>query len=76
MSAELLLTEQVHAWVAGTAPQSTRLMDAAIARALTSYAAGASVSEAREDARRLVGCWLRHPSRRRGAKVNRLSAVS
>lgn len=76
MSAELVLSEQVQAWVAGVAPQVPGLMDAAIDRALTSYGAGASVSEACEDTRRLVGCWLRHPSCRRRGQEERLPAAS
>jgi hypothetical protein len=65
VSAELVLSEQVRASVARVAPHAPRLIDALVERALTTYAAGASVSEACEEARRLVGCWTRHPASRR-----------
>ncbi len=62
MSAELVLAEQVQSWVERVAPGERMLAEAAVAKALTSYAAGASVSEACREARRLVECCLRHPS--------------
>jgi hypothetical protein len=62
MWAELILTEQVRCWVERVAPGESLLADAAVAKALTSYAAGASVSEACREARRLVESRLRHPS--------------
>ena len=54
MSAELVLAEQVQWWVEQVAPGRRLLAEAAVAEALTSFAAGASVSEACEEARRLV----------------------
>ena len=60
MSAELVLAEQVQWWVERVAPGQRRLAEAAVAKALTSFAAGASVSEACEEARRLVESRLRH----------------
>jgi hypothetical protein len=62
VSAELVLAEQVQSWVERVAPGDRLLVDAAVAKALTSYASGASVSEACREARRLVECRLRHPS--------------
>jgi hypothetical protein len=60
--AEGVLAEQVRAWADQMAPGVTGLADAAVIRALTCYAGGASVSEACREARRLVGSWLHHPS--------------
>jgi hypothetical protein len=62
MSAELFLAEQVQYWVERVAPGERLLADAAVAKALASYGAGASVSEACREARRLVESRLRHPS--------------
>jgi hypothetical protein len=59
---ELVLAGQVKSWVERVAPGETDLCDAAVARALASYDGGASVSEACEEARRLVACRMRHPS--------------
>ena len=59
MSAELVLAEQVQWWVERVAPGRRRLAEAAVAEALTRFAGGASVSEACEEARRLVDSRLR-----------------
>jgi hypothetical protein len=59
---ELVLAGQVKSWVEKVAPGERQLCEAAMARALASYAGGASVSEACEEARRLVACRMRHPS--------------
>jgi hypothetical protein len=61
--AEIELVGEVRSWVDQVLPGNSGLADAAVAVALDSFAAGASVGEAAEEARRLVGCWLRHPSR-------------
>jgi hypothetical protein len=76
VSAELVLAEQVQSWVERVAPGERLLADAAIARALTSYAAGASVSEAYQEARRLVECRLRHPSSPPASVQKSLAAAS
>ena len=62
---EGVLAEQVRTWADQVAPGVPGLADAAVARALMCYAGGASVSEACREARRLLGSWLRHPSRGR-----------
>ena len=76
MCVELVLTEQVQAWVARVAPQERGLREAAIDRALTTYAGGASVSEACQEARRFVRGRLRHPSCPRRGQKERLPAAS
>ncbi len=76
MSAELILAEQVLYWVARVAPGDRLLADAAVAKALTSYASGASVSEACREARRLVESRLRHPSSPPISAPKSLAAVS
>jgi hypothetical protein len=62
MSAELVLTAEVRCWVDRVAPGDHLLADVAVSKALSSYGGGASVSESCQEARRLVGCRVRHPS--------------
>jgi hypothetical protein len=62
VSAELIVAAEVRCWVDQVAPGERLLADAAVAKALTSYVGGASVSESCQEARRLVGCRRRHPS--------------
>jgi hypothetical protein len=62
MCVELFLAEQVRYWAEKVAPGDRPLADAAVGKALASYGAGASVSEACREARRLVESRLRHPS--------------
>jgi len=76
MSAELVLAEQVQWWVERVAPGRRLLAEAAVAEALTSFAAGASVSEACEEARRLVESRLRHPSSEPASGRRSLAAAS
>lgn len=76
MSAELVLAEQVRYWVERVAPGERLLADAAMAKALASYAGGASVSEACQEARRLVECRLRHPSSPPASVQKGLAAAS
>ena len=76
MSAELVLAEQVQSWVERVVPGDRWLADAAVARALTSFAGGASVSEACQEARRLVESRLRHPSSPPTPGYNGLAAAS
>jgi hypothetical protein len=76
MPTESVLAEQVRTWVDRMAPGVTHLTDAAVARAVTCYGGGASVGEACTEARRLIRCWLRHPSRGRGSGQNELPGAS
>ena len=62
MLPELVVAGQTKSWVERVAPGQKDLRDAAVARALASYAGGASVSEAGQEARRFVACRMRHPS--------------
>jgi hypothetical protein len=76
MSAELVLAEQVQWWVERVAPGRRLLAEAAVAEALISFAAGASVSEACEEARRLVESRLGRPSPGLASVPRRLAAAS
>ncbi|HET9078503.1 MAG TPA: hypothetical protein VFN68_16320 [Acidimicrobiales bacterium] len=62
MTAELILADAVRDWVVRVLPGDPDAADAAVAYALASFAAGASVSESCEAARRMALSRSRHPS--------------
>lgn len=61
---ELVLERCVRDWVETVTPGDERTAARAVARALGAYAAGASVPEACDQARRLVLGRMHHPSNR------------
>lgn len=75
MTAELVIADVVRKWTEEVMPGDAATADAAVVYALESFAAGASVTEACEETRRMVVCRSHHPScmpRHRG----RLAAAS
>ena len=62
---ELIIAGMVRDWVARALPNDRAAADVAAAYAVHAYTQGASVSEACEEARRLIGSWIRHPSHHR-----------
>ena len=66
---ELMVADSVHRWVDDVLPGDSAAADAAVGLAVRSYAGGASVREACEEARRFVGSWSRHPSHQRGNEI-------
>ena len=70
VTAETILVNMVEEWAVREVPRDPDVAAKAAALALQCYVGGASVSEACEEARRFVRCWMRHPSRTRSAKTS------
>ncbi|HZU73210.1 MAG TPA: hypothetical protein VE990_10625 [Acidimicrobiales bacterium] len=74
---EELLAAMIRDWVHRTVfPDDPRLADRAATVALRSYAQGAPVSVACEQARSFVGSWMRHPSNYRRPHAEALRDAS
>ena len=63
MDVELALAGSVRDWTREHCPEDPHVVGRAVAMALTSYAGGASVAEACEQARAFVASWVHHPAR-------------
>jgi hypothetical protein len=59
---ELALAGAVWDWTRGHCPDELLVADKAVMLALSSYAGGASVAEASEQARAFVSSWIHHPA--------------
>ena len=75
MTAELIIAEVVREWVERVVPGDPATADAAVAYAVESFAGGASVTGACEEARRMAICRSHHPSSM-AASRGRLPAAS
>lgn len=64
MDVELTLAGSVWNWARQCCPNEPRVAKRAVGVAMTSYAGGASVAEAYEEARAFVVSWTRHPAHR------------
>lgn len=62
MEYELLLTEAVRDWTERAVPGDRAAADDAVEVALRAFAAGASVAESCEEARKFVASWVSHPA--------------
>ena len=72
---ERMLADAVRKWAAGTVPGEPDAWEAAVAAALDVFHSGGSAGESCDAARRLIGCWMHHPSRG-GAAPARLATAS
>jgi len=73
---ELALAGAVWDWTNGTCPDEPRVADDAVVLALKSYAGGASVAEAAEQARAFVSSWVHHPAHRSARQGDRFLLAS
>ena len=76
VTAEILLAIMVREWTARMLPDEPDLGGRAAGRALECLAAGASVSEAWQEARGYVRSWSLHPSRPRPQHISPLRLAS
>ena len=61
MDIEVGLAETVRDWARANYPGEPSVASGAVAVALDSYAGGASIAEAWEEARTYVASWMHHP---------------
>ena len=76
MTAEEIIAQVVREWTGTVMPGDRSTADAAVVYALESFAGGASVTEACEEARKMVMCRSRHPSYMAVAGRGRLAVAS
>ncbi len=62
MDMEVALAETVRDWARVNYPGEPSVASGAVAVALDSYAGGASIAEACEEARTYVASWMDHPA--------------
>ncbi len=62
MDVVYVLARSVRDWTQRSCPDDPRVAPMAVSVALNSYADGASVAEASEQARAFVASWTRHPA--------------
>lgn len=65
LSAEEVLASSVREWAETIVPGDEATIRAAVGTAISTFARGESLTEACEDARRVVGSRIRHPSGQR-----------
>ncbi len=63
MDVEFALAGSVWDWTRQHCPDDPHVAERAVAIAMSSYAGGASVAEACEQARAFVASWVHHPAR-------------
>ncbi len=73
---EFALALAVRDWTRGHCPDERRVADKAVMLALSSYAGGASVAEASEQARAFVSSWIHHPAHQSARQGDRFLVAS
>jgi hypothetical protein len=76
MDVELVLAGSVWDWARQRCPNEPQVAKRAVGVAMNSYAGGASVAEACEEARAFVASWTSHPARWAGVARARLPVAS
>jgi len=76
MDVEVALARSVWDWAKQHCPNEPGLAKRAVGMAMNSYAGGASVAEASEEARSLVVSWNSHPAHRASLRRTQLPVAS
>ena len=76
MDVELALAVAVWDWTKGGCPDEPGVAENAVVLALRSYAGGASVAKASEQAHAFVSSWVHHPAHRSAPQTDRFLLAS